>query len=101
MTPGEEPRGSGRGCPHMQDYPIDPPLVVKDTPKPRSIHSLNEARVFVDEMLRLRRFVKWREMLNRLDGVKSEDEAVEAIGALRELLELEDLLQPPPIPTVL
>jgi hypothetical protein len=30
--------------------------------------------------------------------VRSEDEAIEAIGALRELLELEDLLVQPDVP---
>jgi hypothetical protein len=30
--------------------------------------------------------------------VRSEEEAIEVIGALRELLELEDLLVPPKLP---
>jgi hypothetical protein len=77
------------GFPGMLDYPIDPPIVVEDK---RRLESINEARAFVDEMLRERRFVKWREMLQRLDAVKSEDEAIEAIGALRELLAMEHLL---------
>jgi hypothetical protein len=34
----------------------------------------------------------------RLTAVRAEDEATEAIGALRELLELEDLLVPPNLP---
>jgi len=33
-----------------------------------------------------RRFSKWREMLERLDRVKSDEDSIEAIGALRELL---------------
>lgn len=33
-----------------------------------------------------RRSSNWREMLERLDGMKSEEDAIEAIGALRELL---------------
>jgi hypothetical protein len=37
-------------------------------------------------------------MYNRLRAVRSEDEAIEGIGALRELLELEDLLVPPKLP---
>jgi hypothetical protein len=37
----------------------------------------------------------WRELYHRLTTVRSEDEAYEPIGALRELLELEDLLVPP------
>ena len=75
----------------MLDYPIDPPIVIDDIPK-RRLTSINEARAYVKELLRQRRFVKWREMLRRLDGVKSEDEAIEAIGALRELLTMEHLL---------
>jgi hypothetical protein len=43
-------------------------------------------------LLRQRRFVKFREMLGRLKAVETEDEAVEAAGALRELLALEHLL---------
>jgi hypothetical protein len=75
----------------MLDYPIDPPIVIDETPK-RRITSINEARAFVDDMLRERRFSKWREMLERLDGIKSEEDAVEAIAALRELLVMEHLL---------
>jgi hypothetical protein len=52
----------------------------------------NEARALVDELLAQRRFGKWREMLQRLDSVKTEEEeAVEAIGALRGLLVIEHL----------
>ena len=36
----------------------------------------------------------WREVWHRLKMVASEDEAIEAIGDLRELLEEEDLLLP-------
>jgi hypothetical protein len=82
----------------MDGFPIDPPLVVKDTPKPRRIGSLAQARAYVDEALRIGRPPGWREMYYRLRDVKSEDEAVEAIGALRELLELEELLVPPNLP---
>jgi hypothetical protein len=78
----------------MLDFPIVPEIVVRDAPKPRRIKTLNEARAFVDEQLRLRRFAGWREMLKRLDGAKNEEEAIEAIGALRELLAMEDLLMP-------
>jgi hypothetical protein len=82
----------------MDDFPIDPPLVVKDTPKPRRIGSLAQARAYVDEALRIGRPPAWREMYYRLRDAKSEDEAIEAIGALRELLELEELLVPPNLP---
>jgi hypothetical protein len=82
----------------MDDFPIDPPLVVKDTPKPRRLASLAQAHIFVDDEMRLGRPPPWREMYHRLTAVRSEDEATEAIGALRELLELEDLLVPPDLP---
>ncbi|MFL5002045.1 MAG: hypothetical protein ACJ8FU_20635 [Xanthobacteraceae bacterium] len=72
----------------MLDFPIVPPIRVKGN---RKLTTLNEARAFVDELLAERRFVKWREMLQRLDSVKSEEDAVEAIGALRELLVMEHL----------
>jgi hypothetical protein len=76
----------------MLDFPVVPPFDVKDTPKPRRVTSLNEARALVDDLLRVRRTAPFRDLLRRLDGVKTEEEAVEAIGALRELLALEDLL---------
>ena len=82
----------------MDDFRIDPPLVVKDTPKPRRLDSLAGARAFVEDAMRLGRPPPWRELYHRLRSVRSEDEAIEAIGALRELLELEDLLVPPKLP---
>jgi hypothetical protein len=84
----------------MQDFQIDPPLVVKDPPGKRRLHSLAEARAFVDQALKLHRPPPWRQMLRRLKSVRSEEEALEAIGALRELLEVEDLLAEPVLPQV-
>jgi len=75
----------------MLDFPIVPPITIKDAPE-RKLTTLNEARALVDELLAERRFVKWREMLQRLDAVKTEEEAVEALGALRELLVMEHLV---------
>ena len=82
----------------MDDFPIDPPLVVKDMPKPRRLVSLGEARAYVDAALRIGRPPAWRELHHRLRAVAAADDAIEAIGALRELLELEDLLVPPDLP---
>ena len=76
----------------MPDFPIAPPLVVKDTPKPRRITSLAEARAFVDEQMRIGRPSPWREIQARLKSVASEEDAIEAFGDLRELLDEEDLL---------
>jgi hypothetical protein len=76
----------------MPDFTIAPPLVVKDTPRPRRIKSLAEARAFVEEQMHVGRPPPWREMLVRLKSVSSEEDAIEAIGALRELLDDEDLL---------
>jgi hypothetical protein len=70
----------------MLDFPVAPPIFVKDTPHKRKLATLAEARVYVDEMLRQRRLYKLRELKERLDGVKTEEQAIEAIGALRELL---------------
>lgn len=83
----------------MGDFRIDPPLTVKDMPRPRRLHSLAEARAFVEDAMRIGRPPPWRDIHDRLRSVRSHDEAIEAIGALRELLELEDLLVPskPPI----
>lgn len=76
----------------MFDFPVAPPIFVKDTPHKRKIATLTEARVFVDEMLHQRRLYKLREVKARLDGAKTEEDAVEAIGGLRELLADENLL---------
>jgi hypothetical protein len=81
----------------MLEFRINPPLVVKDTPKPRSLGSLAEAAAFVEDAMRLGRPSPWRDMYQRLRAVRSEDDAIEVIGALRELLELEDLLVAPKI----
>jgi hypothetical protein len=82
----------------MDDFPIDPPLVVKDRPRPRQLASLSNARAFVRDEMHLGRPPAWRETYARLQTICSEDEAREAIGALRELLELEDLLVHPDLP---
>jgi hypothetical protein len=76
----------------MLDFPVAPPIIVKDTPHHRKLATLSEARAYVDEMLHQRRLYKLREIKARLDGVTSEEQAIEAIGGLRELLALEDLL---------
>jgi hypothetical protein len=76
------------------DFPIVPPLIVKDTPKLRRLTTLDEAREYVGEAMRLGRPAPWREVWHRLKTVASDDEAIEAIGDLRELLLEEDLLLP-------
>jgi hypothetical protein len=76
------------------EFPIVPPIIVKDTPKPRRFTTVEEARDYVDEAMRLGRPAPWREVWHRLKTVTSEDGAIEAIGDLRELLVEEDLLLP-------
>jgi hypothetical protein len=78
----------------MDKFPIVPPLIVKDTPKPRRLTTLEEARDYVDEAMRLGRPAPWREVGHRLKAAGSEEDAIEAIGDLRELLLEEDLLLP-------
>ena len=51
-------------------------------------------RDYVDEAMRLGRPAPWREVWHRLKTVASEEEAIEAIGDLRDLLVEEDLLLP-------
>jgi hypothetical protein len=79
---------------HMDDFPIAPPLVIKDTPRPRRLTKLAEARAYVDEAMRIGHPEPWREVWHRLKSVTTEEEAIEAIGDLRELLADEDLLLP-------
>jgi hypothetical protein len=76
----------------MDDFPIAPPIVVKDTPKPRRLVTLKDARDYVDAAMRLGRPEPWREVWRRLKAVTDEEDAIEAIGDLRELLADEDLL---------
>jgi hypothetical protein len=78
----------------MDDFPIVPPLVIKDTPKPRRLATLAQVRAYVDEAMRVGRPEPWREVWHRLKAVAGEEDAIEAIGDLRELLAEEDLLLP-------
>jgi hypothetical protein len=78
----------------MDHFPITPPIVVKDTPTPRRLTTVEEACDYVDEAMRLGRPPPWRELWHRLTSLAGDDEAIEAIGDLRELLEEEDLLLP-------
>jgi hypothetical protein len=78
----------------MDDFPIAPPIVIKDTPKPRRLTTLKEACDYVDEAMRIGRPEPWREVWQRLKAVTGEEDAIEAFGDLRELLAEEDLLLP-------
>jgi hypothetical protein len=84
----------------MHDFPLNPPLLVKDTPKPRRLQSFAQARAYVDAEMRLGRPPPWRDLWHRLNTVQTEDAAIEVIGALRELLDTEDLLERPELPLV-
>ena len=84
----------------MDDFPIKPALIIKDAPKPRRIDSLRAASIYVEESLHLGRPPPWRDLAHRLKLVASPEEAVEAIGALRELAAAEDLLVKPDLPLV-
>ncbi|WP_407178937.1 hypothetical protein [Bradyrhizobium sp. STM 3562] len=74
------------------DFPIAPPILIKDSPKPRRLQTLQEARQFAKDALALGRSPPWRDIHRRLAEANSEEDAVEAIGALRELLMDEGLL---------
>ena len=76
----------------MDDFPIVPPILIKDTPRPRRLTTLAQARDYVGEAMHVGRPAPWRELWHRLKSVNTEDEAIEAIGDLRELLAEEDLL---------
>ncbi len=83
----------------MEDFPIKPPLLVKDEPKPRRIATLSQARDYVEEAMRIGRPEPWRELWHRLKAVATEEDAAEAFGDMGELLAEEDLLvtpEPPP-----
>jgi len=78
----------------MDNFPIAPPLVIRDEPKPRHLKTLKDARDYVEEAMRIGRPEPWREVFRRLKAVTNEEDAIEAIGDLRELLAEEDLLLP-------
>jgi hypothetical protein len=78
----------------MDDFPIAPPLLIRDTPKPRRLTTLKEARDYVDAAMRIGHPEPWREIWHRLKSVTDEESAIEAVGDLRELLIEEDLLLP-------
>ena len=78
----------------MDNFPIVPPIVVKDAPKRRRLKTLKEAHDYVAEALRIGRPEPWREVWHRLKTVTTEEDAIEAIGDMRELLAEEDLLLP-------
>ena len=78
----------------MDDFPIVPPIVIRDTPKPRRLKTLKEAHDYVAEALRVGRPEPWREVWHRLKTVTTEEDAIEAIGDMRELLAEEDVLLP-------
>jgi hypothetical protein len=79
----------------LDDYPIVPPIRVKDSPHPRKLETIQDAQAFVDEALAVQRSPPWRGLKARFDRVQSEEDAIEAIGALREILALEGLLDLP------
>jgi len=80
----------------MDKFPVVPPILIKDEPKPRRLTTLQEARDYVDAAMRLgRRSELWREVWHRLKTAATEEDAIEAIGNLREVLADEDLLVPP------
>jgi hypothetical protein len=81
-----------RGAMNPDNFPIDPPLLVKGSPKPRRLGTVGQARAYIDEALRVGRPAPWRELWHRFKTVTAEDEAIEAIGDMRELLATEDLL---------
>ncbi len=76
----------------MIELQIKPVIIVKDTPKPRRLATLSQAKAFVEEELRRGRPPAWRDLHRRLLSAANAEDAVEAIGALREVLQLEDLL---------
>jgi hypothetical protein len=78
----------------MDDFPIVPPLIVKDAPEQRRLSTLGQARDYVGEAMQIGRPAPWREVWHRLKSVTSDEDAIEAIGDLRELLLEEDLLLP-------
>jgi len=62
--------------------------------KPRRLSTLKDAHGYIAEAMRIGRPEPWREVWHRIRAVMNEEDAIEAIGDLRELLATEDLLLP-------
>lgn len=75
----------------MTDFHIEPELVVRDG---RRLTRISEAVTFARQMVKQRSMDLWKDTLRRLEAVNSEEDALEAAGALAEVLEVEDLLMP-------
>lgn len=75
-----------------EKFPIAPPIVVKDDPKPRELRVLSDAVAYVEDELKFGRPEPWRDAYHRLKTAASDEDAIEAIGSLRELLADEMLL---------
>lgn len=45
----------------ISDFPIAPPIRVKDSPRERRLETLEDARSFVNDALAARRTPQWRE----------------------------------------
>ena len=67
----------------MNEFQIEPVIVMKDTPKPRRLATLSQARTFVEEELRRGRPRAWRDLHRRLSSATSVEDAIEAIGVAR------------------
>ena len=67
----------------MDDFPIAPPIIVRDEPKPRHLKTLKDARDYVEAAMRIGHPEPWREVWHRLKAVTDEEGAIEAIGDLR------------------
>lgn len=67
----------------MNEFQIEPVIVMKDAPKPRRLATLSQARTFVEEELRRGRPRAWRDLHRRLSSATSVEDAIEAIGVAR------------------
>ena len=67
----------------MNEFQIEPVIVMKDAPKPRRLATLSQARTFVEEELRRGRPPAWRDLHRRLSSATSVEDAIEAIGVAR------------------
>ena len=67
----------------MNEFQIEPVIVMKDAPKPRRLATLSQAGTFVEEELRRGRPRAWRDLHRRLSSATSVEDAIEAIGVAR------------------
>jgi hypothetical protein len=94
-VPGEPGGGVRHWAPNdraMAEFSIKPPLPIRDRPG-LVLTSTDQATEFAREMAKARNSPRWDGVLFRLEAARTEEEARDAVNALRAMLEQEHLVE--------